>query len=98
MWRSPPGPPSSRSSSGGASRSRPPGPPPRAPFSPALGFARYLTRGTSRAYRALARTLRPFLGELDALVDKNLARAPRRSANTAMIATFVVGVGLAMWG
>ena len=69
---------------------------PMAPFFLVLGFARYLTRGTSRAYRALARTLRPFLGELDALVDKNLARAPRRSANTAMIVTFVVGFVLVM--
>ena len=69
---------------------------PMAPFFLVLGFARYLTRGTDRAYRALARLFRPLLGELDALVDRNLVRAPRRSANTAMIVTFVVGFVLVM--
>ena len=69
---------------------------PFAPFFLIAGVARYLTRGTNRAYRALARMFRPLLGELDALVDRNLVRAPRRSSNTAMIVTFVVGFVLVM--
>src|SRR5439155_772303 len=57
---------------------------PVAPILLAVGLVRYLTRGTTKVYRALARLLRPFLGKVEPLVDKNLARAPRRASNIAM--------------
>jgi len=63
---------------------------PMAPFFLVIGVTRYLTRGTTRPYRALALLLRRSLGELYILVDRNLARSPRRSSNTAMIVTFAV--------
>ena len=64
---------------------------PLAPFFLTVALARYMTRGTSRPYRELARLFRRRLGDLHVLVDRNLVRSPRRSANTAMIVTFVVG-------
>lgn len=69
---------------------------PIAPFLLTVAVARYLTRGTSRAYRSLSRLLRPSLGELQPLVEKNLVRAPRRSSNTTMIVTFAVGFVVAV--
>ena len=69
---------------------------PLAPFFLAIGLARYLTRGTTRPYRGIARLIRRPLGELHILVDRNLARAPRRSSNTAMIVTFAVAFVLAV--
>ncbi len=67
-----------------------------APILLAIGLARYLTRGTTRVYRALARLLRPFLGKAEGLVEKSIARAPRRASNIAMIVTFAVAFLVAM--
>src|SRR5438093_774628 len=69
---------------------------PVAPILLAVGLVRYLTRGTTKVYRALARLLRPFLGKVEPLVDKNLARAPRRASNIAMIVTFAMAFLVAM--
>ncbi len=69
---------------------------PVAPFLVTVAVARYLTRGTSRPYRFLARLFRRSLGDLHVLVDRNLDRSPRRSSNTAMIVTFVVGFVVAI--
>ncbi len=63
---------------------------PLAPFFLTAAIVRYLTRGTTVAYRALSRLLRPAVGDLEPLVEKNLARAPRRASNTAVIVTFAV--------
>ena len=70
---------------------------PIAPFLLTAAIARYLTRGTTRAYRAVSRLLRPALGELHPLVDKNLARVPRRSSNIAIVVTFAVGFVVAIF-
>ena len=71
---------------------------PFAPFFLIVAMVRYLTRGTTAPYRALARVLRRWLGELHDLVEKNLVRAPRRSSNAAAIVTlavaFVVGISV----
>jgi len=63
---------------------------PIAPILLTIGVVRYLTRGTTRAYRALCRLLKAPLKDVEHLVDKNLARAPRRASNIAMIVTFAV--------
>jgi hypothetical protein len=63
---------------------------PLAPFFLTAAIVRYLTRGTTVAYRALSRLLRPAVGDLELLVEKNIARAPRRASNTAVIVTFAV--------
>lgn len=65
---------------------------PLAPFLLMIALVRYLTRGTTAPYRALARVLRRWLGDLHDLVEKNLVRAPRRSSNATAIVTFVVGL------
>ena len=69
---------------------------PIAPFLLTAAVARYLTRGTTRAYEALSRFLRPVVGELQPLVEKNIVRAPRRASNTAIMMTFAVGFVLAV--
>jgi hypothetical protein len=69
---------------------------PVAPILLAIGLVRYLTRGTTKVYRAFARLLRPILGPVVPLVDKNLARAPRRASNIAMIVTFAVAFLVSM--
>ncbi len=69
---------------------------PVAPFLLTIALGRYLTRGTSRPYRILARIFRRSLGELHPLVERNLLRAPRRSSNAAMIVTFVLGFVVAV--
>ncbi len=69
---------------------------PVAPFFLTIAAVRYLTRGTSRPYRLLSRLLRPVLGELQPLVERNLARAPRRSSNITMVVTFAVGFVIAV--
>lgn len=69
---------------------------PAAPILLTVAVARYLTRGTTRVYRSLSRLLRRALGALQPLVEKNLARAPRRASNTAMIVTFAVGFAVAV--
>ncbi|TLZ49936.1 MAG: ABC transporter permease, partial [Methanobacteriota archaeon] len=70
-----------------------------APFAPiflTIAVGRYLTRGTSRPYRLIARLFRRTVGDLHVLVDRNLVRSSRRSSNTTMIVTFVVGFVVAI--
>ncbi len=70
---------------------------PVAPFLLTAAVVRYLTRGTTRAYRAISRLFRPALGELQPLVERNLARVPRRSSNIAIVVTFAVGFVVAVF-
>ncbi|TLZ83670.1 MAG: FtsX-like permease family protein [Methanobacteriota archaeon] len=55
-----------------------------------LGVARYVTLGTDRPYRGLARMVRPWLGQLDFLVAEGLRRNPRRSSNLAVLTAFAL--------
>lgn len=64
---------------------------PVAPLLLTIAVTRYLTRGTTRPYRVLARLFRPALGDAYPLVEKNLIRSPRRSSNIAAIVTFAIG-------
>lgn len=70
---------------------------PVAPFLLTAAVVRYLTRGTTWAYRTISKAFRPVLGELQPLVERNLARVPRRSSNIAMVVTFAVGFVVAIF-
>ncbi len=59
-----------------------------------VGVARYVTLGTDRPYRSLARVVRPWLGELDFLVVEGLRRNPRRSSNLAVIVAFALAFAM----
>lgn len=58
------------------------------------GVARYVTLGTDRPYRALARIVRPWLGEMDFLVVEGLRRNPRRSSNLAILVAFALAFAM----
>lgn len=65
-----------------------------APILLILGVARYVTLGTNRPYRAVARLVRPWLGELDFLVVEGVRRAPRRSSTLAVLVAFALAFAM----
>ncbi len=67
---------------------------PLAPVFLIVGATRLLTRSTGRIYGWAARLWKPIAGGLHSIINKNLARNPRRSSNVAVIIALGLAFGL----
>jgi ABC-type antimicrobial peptide transport system permease subunit len=67
------------------------------PFSPfflIFGLTRLLTRATTRIYSAAARVSKFFTKDLHYIVEKNLARNPRRASSVCLVIALGVAFGI----
>lgn len=64
------------------------------PFLLSFGLVRLLTRGTRKLYTKFTRIVKPWTKELHYLVDRNIARNPRRASNLCIIISLSLAFAL----
>jgi putative ABC transport system permease protein len=64
------------------------------PFLLSVGLSRLLTRGPGGLYRRFVVLMRPWTRELHYLVEKNIARNPRRASNICVMVSLAMAFGL----
>lgn len=67
---------------------------PIVPFILSVSLIRLLTRGTHRIYSKFTILVKPWTKELHYLVEKNIARNPRRASNICTLVSLTIAFGL----